>query len=140
MKKSVIELANPVLLRRAIRYALTGIFVTGVHALIAIAFIQYLMPTPPLANGVAFVGATIVSYIVNTTWSFSARMHGRTLLKFVSVSVVGFFLAMIVAWIVQSLGFSYLLGICAVALTIPPMTFVLHNFWTYQSCGNLYGK
>lgn len=132
MKKSALKGASSVLFKRAIRFAFTGVFVTAVHAVIAVMFIQYLMPLPPLANGVAFVGATIVSYVINTTWSFSARMHGRTLFKFVTVSIVGLLLAMLVAWIAQELGFNYLLGICAVALTIPPMTFVLHNFWTYK--------
>lgn len=114
------------------RFALTGIFVTGVHAAIAIMFIRFLMPTPPLANGVAFIGATFVSYAINTTWSFSSRLDGMTLSRFVVVSIVGLFLAMLVAWIAQELGLSYLIGICAVALTIPSLTFFLHNFWTYR--------
>jgi putative flippase GtrA len=126
------ENMSPVLLRRAMRFALTGIVVTGVHFVIAITFIELIMPTPPLANGVAFAFATVASYLINTIWSFSGRLHGRTLSRFIAVSIVGFLLAMLVSWIVQELGFGYLLGICAVALTIPPMTFILHNFWTYR--------
>ena len=132
MKISEIGLQRPVLLRRAVRFACTGIFVTGVHVVIAIVFIQFLMLAPPLANGVAFLGATLVSYVINTTWSFSSRLYGRTLSRFVVVLILGFLLAMLVAWIAQELGLNYLLGISAVALTIPPMTFLLHNFWTYR--------
>lgn len=124
--------ANPVLVKRAMRFAFTGIFVTGIHAAIAVLVIQYVIPAPPLANGLAFVGATMISYFINTAWSFSARLHGRTLFRFLVVSILGFILAMLVAWIAQKSGFSYLLGIGAVALTIPPMTFLLHNFWTYR--------
>lgn len=123
---------SPVLLKRAVRFALTGVFVTSVHFVIAILFIEQIMPTPPLANGVAFAFATITSYLINTIWSFSGRIHGRTLSRFIAVSIVGFLLAMFVSWVVELLGFSYLLGICAVALTVPPMTFVLHNFWTFR--------
>lgn len=121
-----------VLIRRALRFGLTGIGVTALHALIAVLFIEYVWPLPPLANGVAFGIATVVSYVVNTTWSFSGRLHGRTLVRFVTVSVVGFFLAMLVAWIAQVAGLDYRLGIVAVALTLPVFTFVLHNFWTYR--------
>ena len=124
--------ANSYMYRRAIRFALTGLFVTTVHAVIAILLIQYLFLNPPLANGTAFLCATIISYIINTTWSFSAQMHGRILLRFSSVSIIGFLLAMVVAWVVQHLGFSYLSGICTVALTVPPITFLLHNYWTYR--------
>jgi putative flippase GtrA len=123
---------NPVFLKKATRFAFTGIFVTGIHTIIAILFVNYFNSNPPLANGIAFIGATLASYTINTVWSFSTRMHGRILFKFTIVSIVGFVLAMLVARIVQGLGFSYLLGICAVALSIPPVTFMLHNFWTYR--------
>ncbi|MEB0047305.1 MULTISPECIES: GtrA family protein [unclassified Pseudomonas] len=120
------------LIKRALRFAVTGLFVTALHALIAVLFINFVMPIPPLANGVAFAVATVVPYLINTTWSFSARLHGRTLLRFMMVSSAGFLLAMFVAWVAQMAGLNYLLGICAVALTIPAFTFVLHNFWTYR--------
>lgn len=111
---------------------MTGLFVTALHAVVAVLFIHFVMPMPPLANGVAFAVATVVSYLINTTWSFSARLHGRTLMRFMTVSGAGFLLAMFVAWVAQLAGLNYLLGIGAVALTIPAFTFVLHNFWTYR--------
>lgn len=120
------------LIQRGVRFAVTGLFVTALHALVAVLFINLVAPQPPLANGVAFAVATVVSYVINTTWSFSARLHGRTLLRFMVVSVCGFFLAMFVAWTAQMAGLHYLLGIGAVALIIPVFTFVLHNFWTYR--------
>jgi putative flippase GtrA len=120
------------LIQRGLRFAVTGVFVTALHALVAVLFIHFISAPPPLANGVAFAVATVVSYVINTTWSFSARLHGRTLVRFLLVSVWGFFLAMFVAWAAQMAGLHYLLGIGAVALTIPAFTFVLHNFWTYR--------
>ena len=120
------------LIQRGLRFAVTGVFVTALHALVAVLFIHFISAPPPLANGVAFAVATVVSYVINTTWSFSARLHGRTVVRFLLVSVCGFFLAMFVAWAAQMAGLHYLLGIGAVALTIPAFTFVLHNFWTYR--------
>nr|WP_282961457.1 GtrA family protein [Pseudomonas sp. 14A] len=114
------------------RFAVTGLFVTALHALVAVLFIRFIAPEPPLANGFAFAVATVVSYLINTAWSFSARLHGRTLLRFLTVSAGGFLLAMLVAWAAQMAGLNYLFGIGAVALTIPAFTFVLHNFWTYR--------
>jgi putative flippase GtrA len=120
------------LIQRGLRFAVTGVFVTALHALVAVLFIHFISAPPPLANGVAFAVATVLSNVINTTWSFSARLHGRTLVRFLLVSVCGFFLAMFVAWAAQMAGLHYLLGIGAVALTIPAFTFVLHNFWTYR--------
>lgn len=120
------------LVRRGLRFAVTGLFVTALHALVAVLFIRFIAPEPPLANGFAFAVATVVSYVINTAWSFSTRLHGRTLLRFLTVSAGGFLLAMLVAWAAQMAGLNYLFGIGAVALTIPAFTFVLHNFWTYR--------
>jgi putative flippase GtrA len=47
--------------------------------------------------------ATVVSYVINTTWS-SARLHDRTLVRFMLVSFGGFLLAMFVAWAAQLAG------------------------------------
>ena len=130
--KSHAILSRNTMLRRAVRFALTGVFVTGVHAAATIAFIQTWIPSPPLANGAAFIAATLVSYFINTRWSFSTRLRGRTFARFVAVAILGFLLAMLVALGVQELGFDYPVGIGAVAVTIPAVTFLLHNFWTYR--------
>lgn len=120
------------LLRRALRFAMTGLLVTALHAVAAVLFMHLILANPPLANGFAFLVATVVSYLINTLWSFSSRLHGRTLYRFVLVSTGGFGLAMLVAWVAQCAGLNYLEGIAAVALIIPVFTFILHNFWTYR--------
>ncbi|MFL7963172.1 GtrA family protein [Pseudomonas kielensis] len=111
---------------------MTGLLVTAVHGVAAVLFVHLILANPPLANGFAFVVATVVSYLINTLWSFSSRLHGRTLGRFVVVSIGGFWLAMLVAWVAQRVGLDYLAGIAAVALIIPVFTFILHNFWTYR--------
>ncbi|MBT2340894.1 MULTISPECIES: GtrA family protein [Pseudomonas] len=111
---------------------MTGLFVTGIHVAAAVAFMHLVLANPPLANGFAFVVATFVSYLINTLWSFSSQLQGRTLVRFVVVSIGGFWLAMLVAWVAQQVGLDYLAGIAAVALVIPLFTFILHNFWTYR--------
>ena len=126
-------LHKTITIRRAVRFATTGIVVTGIHGAIAISTVAFLTPIPAVANGIAFVGATLVSYVINSIWSFSRPLHGRTLSRFIAVSLFGLLFAMSVAAIVQHLGFNYLYGIAAVAFTVPPITFALHNLWTFKS-------
>ncbi len=57
-----IEILPPVLTRQDLRFALSGLLVTGLHVLIATASIQIVLPVPSLSNGVAFVVANIFSY------------------------------------------------------------------------------
>jgi putative flippase GtrA len=117
---------------RFVRFVLTGLGLTLVHTLLAAAFIELVSPIPALANGLAFAAATVLSYLVNTHWSFSARLSGESFKRFLIVSVIGLVLAMLISWSVQLAGHHYLWGILAVAVSVPPVTFLLHNFWTYR--------
>jgi len=122
---------RPELRHQLLRFGLSGAFVTGLHALIAVTFINLVMPAPAIANGVAFAIATAVSYVVNTLWSFSHALHGRNLFRFLCVSALGCVLAMSVSGAAAIGGLHYGLGIALVACVVPPVTFVMHRFWTY---------
>lgn len=117
---------------RVFRFGVSGLLVTGVHFLIALSLIEGASFPPPWANGMAFTGATGLSYLLNTLWSFSGTLRGKTLLRFLLVAVFGLILTVLVSGVAQHLGWSYLLGICAVAVTVPAASFVLHNAWTYR--------
>lgn len=127
-----VKTSPPVLTRQALRFAISGLMVTGLHVLIATAFIQIILPVPSIANGVAFLVATVFSYLINTMWSFSSPLHGRNLFRFCVVSCIGLFLAMTISGTAQYYGLHYLYGIGLVVCIVPPTTFVLHNFWTYK--------
>jgi putative flippase GtrA len=120
------------LLTRGGRFAATGLISTGIHVLVAAAFVNLIAPMPAIANGCAFIVATVFSYLANTLWSFSTRLHGRNLLRFVTVAVAGCLLAMAISGTAEMLGWHYLVGIALVVCILPPVTFVAHNRWTYR--------
>lgn len=123
---------NRCLTVRLFRFGLIGLLMTGLHFAIAVSLIKWGSVTPPMANGVAFLVSTIASYMLNTVWSFSRRIEGRTLIRFISVSLFGFFFTYVVASSVEYLGYRYLIGVFAVAFIVPPFTFLMHNYWTYR--------
>ena len=125
-------MASLELTKQAKRFAISGLLVTGLHVLVATAFIRFILEAPSLANGIAFVVATVFSYMINTMWSFSSPLHGRNLLRFVLVSLVGLFLAVAVSGAAQYYNLHYMYGISLVVCTVPPVTFFLHSFWTYR--------
>lgn len=114
------------------RFLLTGIFVTSIHVAIAYFLIHNLYLSPPLANGFAFISATFISAIINSKWSFSSQLNSKVLYKFFLVSLMGFLISTIIAWVSQILGYNYLLGIIFVAIVVPVLSFALHNFWTFR--------
>jgi putative flippase GtrA len=129
---SIIELLPNMLLRQGFRFAISGLLVTMLHVLIATALIQTVLAKPPIANGVAFIAATIVSYFVNTKWSFSSPLRQKNFIRFCVVSCIGCLLAITVSGAAQYYGLHYWYGISFVVFTVPPVTFLLHSFWTYQ--------
>lgn len=120
------------LVRRALRFALSGMFVTLLYSLIAAGLIEGAALRSPVASGIAFVVATLTSYLVNTYWSFSRQPGLGNLMRFSCIALVGLFLTISIASLVDSLGLSYWIGIGCVVLVVPPVTFLLHNFWTYR--------
>jgi putative flippase GtrA len=123
---------DPLIAKRALRFACSGILVSCLHAAIALALLRFVLTSPALANGAAFVVATVVSYTLNTLWSFSSRPTGKSLRRFLGVSSAGLVLAMTIARLCELLGLADWQGIVAVVLLIPPVTFTLHNVWTYR--------
>ena len=119
-------------LQKALRFGMSGVLVTAIHVVVAVALIELGSLMPPVANGIAFTVATISSYLINTTWSFSSPLHGRNLLRFLVVSGVGLLLSVTLSGLVQQYQLPYWYGIAAVVVIVPPTTFLLHNFWTYQ--------
>jgi putative flippase GtrA len=120
------------LIRRMIRFGLTGLLNTAVHVVIASSLIELMSVMPAIANGIAFTFATLISYFINTVWSFAGTLHGRTLFRFVAVSLMGLALASGVSGAISYLGLSYWYGIAAVVSVLPLFNFSMHHFWTYR--------
>jgi putative flippase GtrA len=123
---------DPIWVRRAGRFGIAGLLVTGLHSIIAAGLIETILPRPALANGIAFVTATACSYLLNTYWSFSRTPAPANLLRFLGVSLLGLAVAMSVAGLAAANGLPYWAGIICVVITVPPITFLLHNYWTYR--------
>jgi putative flippase GtrA len=117
--------------RPALRFGVTGVAISLLHVLIASCVIRSLVPSPMLANGIAFSLCTLVSYQVNSRWSFAHANPTERLPRFVLVSLAGLAASLLVAASVDSLGFHYGVGIAAVIMLVPLLTFTLHSRWTF---------
>jgi putative flippase GtrA len=121
--------------RQTRRFALSGALVTAFHVVVAASLIRVLQAPPALANAMAFSLATVLSYTVNTLWSFSRPLQGIALIRFAAVSLLGLALTVAIAALAHSHGLSYWAGIAGVVCTVPPVTFLLHKAWTYREEG-----
>jgi putative flippase GtrA len=117
---------------RVLRFGVSGVAATGVHVAIATTLINGFSTTQVTANGVAFVCANVCSYLLNALWSFSAKPGGANFLRFYCVSLFGLALTLSISWLAQTVGLSYWAGLLCILAVVPPITFVLHRFWTFR--------
>lgn len=119
-------------LRRALRFSLTGVFVTAVHVGVALWWLRWIYPLPAIANGVAFVMATLTGFMINTRWSFKSKPTARVLLRYVLVSLIGLMVSMGLSHLAYLYGLPDVWGIALVLMVMPMINFLCHHFWTYN--------
>ncbi|VWC75619.1 sugar translocase [Burkholderia lata] len=117
---------------RLMRFGVSGLCSTAIHTLVAAALFSQLDATLVTANAIAFLGATAFSYLANTLWSFSSTVRTRNVVRFLAVTLAGFVETLLLARAAEALDVSRGMSIVAIALLIPPTTFVLHRLWTYR--------
>ncbi|MFD1264110.1 GtrA family protein [Thauera mechernichensis] len=112
-------------------YILTGISSTGVHILITLCCIELFKTPPPISNGIAFVFATIFSYLINSSWTFTKNINKSNFLKFLIVSLIGLLSILSATSVIQLLNIDYMFGLAFVVCIISPIIFALHKKWTF---------
>ncbi|KWZ33375.1 GtrA family protein [Burkholderia anthina] len=117
---------------RLVRFGVSGLSSTAIHALVATALFALRDATPVTANAVAFLCATVFSYLANTLWSFSSTVRTRNATRFLAVTLAGFVETLLLARAAEALDASRTMSVVAIALLIPPTTFALHRLWTYR--------
>lgn len=118
--------------RQLIRFASTGVSATLLHALIALSLIEWWFLRSAWANAIAYVVCTVFSYALNTRWSFSNTPNLQNFRRFMAVSLLGFMLALVLAWATDRLGWPPFAGVFAVVSVVPLVSFVMHRHWTYR--------
>ncbi|RQH08373.1 GtrA family protein [Paraburkholderia dinghuensis] len=115
---------------RIIRFVLAGGVATLVHVSVAWLVFNWLIRDSTVANVAAFVVANVVSFLLQTLWSFSSRPTVTRFLRFGTVSIGGFLIAALVPLLCgrQNLW----LPTIAVVVCIPALSYVMHARWTFR--------
>ena len=60
-------------------------------------------------------------------------MSQQVVLRFWMVSLIGCGLAVLISKVMEAAGYHYAIGVIAIAVLVPLVTFTLHKFWTYRT-------
>lgn len=118
---------------RLFRFAIVGGIATCVHLSMAWLVFNWVVRDSTMANIVAFVVANVVSFLLQTLWSFSSKPTLARFVRFCAVSTIGFSTSALVPSIFgrQHLWAPTIIVVCC----IPVFSYIAHARWTYRSAG-----
>lgn len=115
------------------RFVITGMLATTLHFITALFLIFNHLLTPAFANAFAFAMTTIISYFINTLWSFSQKIRPKNTFRYIITACIGFALSYSIASISGYFFVNPVVSIIFVAAFVPPVIFFIHKKWTYLS-------
>jgi len=116
---------------RLVKFTVVGLSIAVFHYMSAVLMVDQGGIRPALANSLAFLAAAVLSYTLQTLWTFESRFTARNAIRFVVVLLVGVGVSWGTSSVVAALGLPYRLGVIIVLFLIPALNFLLHHFWTY---------
>ncbi|NSL55468.1 GtrA family protein [Uliginosibacterium aquaticum] len=118
---------------RFLRFCAVGVANTGVHMLIVLTLAELLHWPPPLANAMAFLGANLFSYILNSRWTF-ATMKGDASRypRFLAVSLVGLAISWASVELAMLAGLHYLFGVVGSVLLVAVSGYILNRLFVFR--------
>ena len=125
--------ARALLLKKLMRFGITGCFVTGVHYVVVVMMMDWVGANQMLANVIAFISANVVSFFINSRLVFQAAGTRAQFAKFFGVSLAGFVLTLIVSGIGQAQGWHRGITVIVLAGFLAMLSFVGHHVWTFKA-------
>ena len=115
-----------------IRFGLVGVTNTLVHAGIVVTLMELLAPPAYVANGVAFMFAIVMSYILNSRFTFKTPASFLGYRRFLLVSLVSLALTLAITSLVEFLGWHYAFGLLMVIFVVPVLNYIVMKLWAFS--------
>ena len=119
------------LARQLIRFFLVGGLAAIAYVAIMAIVVDGFGGRVLLGAFLAFVIATLVSFVGNALWSFEARPTPARAVMFFAVNTFGLGLNMLIAWLLERAGVHYLLISLTVLIVVPLFNFAGHRLITF---------
>lgn len=114
-----------------IRFGLVGVANTLAHACVVIALMEAFAPPAFVANGVAFMLANLMSYVLNSRFTFSTPVSFTGYRRFLLVSLVSLALTLLITLVAEYLGWHYGIGLVMVILIVPILNYLVMKAWAF---------
>jgi putative flippase GtrA len=113
------------------KFGLVGLINTLIHAVILFAAVEVSKLHPVVGNFMAFLGANMASFIMNSYWTFKTAPEVRRYGKFLTSSLLALGLTLGIAGIFEFLAIHYGLGFLCIIFLVPALNYWMLKRWAF---------
>jgi putative flippase GtrA len=115
------------------KFGVVGVIGTLIHSGTIIFMVEILNEKPIISSVVGFLFSFIVSFYLNSKWTFASRSNLRTLFRYLGVSLAGLFLNIMIMYFFNSLlEIWYIYAQIIVIVVVPIHNYILSKFWAFK--------
>ena len=120
--------------QRIIRDGMAGIVATAIYFACVWLLVDVFGFGPVAAAVIATMIVIVTSYVINRAFVFETnRAHGSAFTRFVLASLLGIAANTGLMYLATTvLSWPYLVGAALTVLVVPPMNFVVNQFWAFR--------
>ena len=118
---------------RFVIFGIIGVINTVTHSMIVICAVELITLNPVTANIVAFFNTNILSYLMNSKWTFESIPSLLGYGRFLVASAVGLFLTVAFATLAEFMEWHYLIGLFLIIVIMPFLTYFVYKVWVFRS-------
>ncbi|MFF2157530.1 GtrA family protein [Paenibacillus chitinolyticus] len=116
------------------KYGVIGIIGTAVHTGTLAFLVEIYHIKPLVASICGFIVSLVISYFLNSRFTFSQRRNVYVFIKYCVVSLTGLFLNLVLLFLVVNILNSwYVYGQVLSIVIVPICNFTLNKVWAFKS-------
>lgn len=117
-----------------VSYGIIGVFGTLIHTGTLWFFVEYLNLNPLSSSIIGFTLSLLISYFLNTKYTFKTKSKRATFVRYCYVSIFGLIInLLILSYFQYYLDGKYMTGQFLAIVIVPVVNFIFNKFWTFKS-------
>lgn len=116
-------------------FSMIGVVNTGVHGSVLMVCIEMWGLAVVLSHLVSFSIANVISFALNSVYTFHTKITFRRYAKFWAASMISLGLTLSLSWIFKEFGFHYMVGFMFIIVAVPIVSFLIMKFWAFSAKG-----
>lgn len=114
-------------------FCIIGVINSLAHSVIVICAVELITLNPVTANIMAFISTNILSYFMNSKWTFALSPTLLGYGKFLLASASGLFITVAFSSLAELMEWHYLIGLFLIIVIMPFLTFFVYKAWVFRS-------